>query len=253
MNDALGSPQSVLVLGGGSDIAAAIVRALVRDRARRVVLAGRKPERFEPLVEELRALGAEAVDLCEFDALVVDEHERVMDQAFDELDDIDLAIVAFGVHGPRGEAQLEHDGALDVVTTNFVGAVSVLLPLARRMVEQGHGAIVVLSSVAGERGRKKNFVYGSSKAGLDAFCEGLAARLAGSGVHLMVVRPGFVRTKLTSGFQAAPLATSAEDVAEATVDGLRRRADVVWVPAAVRWVMSFLRHVPRAVFRRLEI
>jgi decaprenylphospho-beta-D-erythro-pentofuranosid-2-ulose 2-reductase len=140
-----------------------------------------------------------------------------------------------------------------VARTNFLGAVSVLLPIADRMRAQGHGTIVALSSVAAERGRRSNFVYGSSKAGLDTFCQGLADRLHGSGVRLLVVRPGFVRSAMTRGLDPAPLATTPDDVARAIIDGLSGSAPVIWVPAKLRWVMSALRHLPRPLFRRLDI
>lgn len=253
MKDALGRVDRVLVLGAGSDIASAAARRLARGGARAFVLAGRKPDRFDALARELRALGAERAVTRDFDALDTDAHEAFVDDIFDACGDVDLALLAFGVHGERDEAQLEHDGAIDVVATNYLGAVSVLLPIAGRMRAQGHGTIAVLSSVAGERGRKKNFVYGSSKAGLDAFCQGLGDRLAGTGVDVLVVRPGFVRTKMTAGVRPAPLATTPEQVAEAILDGIRARADTVWVPPAMRWIMSALRHLPRPVFRRLEI
>jgi decaprenylphospho-beta-D-erythro-pentofuranosid-2-ulose 2-reductase len=112
---------------------------------------------------------------------------------------------------------------------------------------------VYLSSVAGERVRKSNFVYGSAKAGLDGFAQGLGDSLQGSGVQVMVVRPGFVRTKMTAGLEEAPLSTDADAVAEAIASGLRRNAHTVWSPAPLRFVMSALRHVPRAIFKRLEI
>jgi decaprenylphospho-beta-D-erythro-pentofuranosid-2-ulose 2-reductase len=112
---------------------------------------------------------------------------------------------------------------------------------------------VVLSSVAGERARRSNFIYGSSKAGLDAFAQGLGDALHGTGVHVMVVRPGFVRTKMTAGRAEGPMATTPEAVATAIEVGLRRRSETVWVPGALRLVMAALRHVPRAVFRRLPI
>jgi decaprenylphospho-beta-D-erythro-pentofuranosid-2-ulose 2-reductase len=149
----------------------------------------------------------------------------------------------------------EHDAAeaVRIVETNYTGAVSVLVPLAQAMRRQGHGRIVALSSVAGERARKSNFVYGSSKAGLDAFCQGLGDSLQGTGVRVMVVRPGFVHSKMTHGLEAAPLATDPESVAAAIVTGLGRGADTVWAPGTLRYVMAVLRHLPRVVFRRLPI
>jgi decaprenylphospho-beta-D-erythro-pentofuranosid-2-ulose 2-reductase len=167
--------------------------------------------------------------------------------------DLDIALLAFGVLGDQQAAEKDPAAALEVARTNYLGAVSVLLILASRMRDQGHGDIVVLSSVAGERGRRSNFVYGSSKAGLDVFCQGLADSLHGEGVRLLVVRPGFVRSKMTAHLEAAPLSTTPGAVASAIVDGLDRTRDVVWVPAKLRWVMSALRHLPRPIFRRLEI
>ncbi len=253
MNDALGSVQSALILGGGSDIALATARALVRSRCRTVVLAGRDPESFAPAAKELLALGATTVECIEFDALALDTHGAFVDTVFGRFGDIDLALVAFGVLGDQDLAERDAHEAVRIVETNYTGSVSVLVPLARAMRRQGHGRIVVLSSVAGERARRSNFVYGSSKAGLDAFCQGLGDSLQGSGVRVLVVRPGFVRSKMTHGMEAAPLATDPDAVATAIVTGLGRGADTVWVPAQLRIVMSVLRHVPRVVFRRLPL
>ncbi len=252
MRDGLGRLQSVLVLGGGSDIALAIVRALVAEGTERVILASREPSRLRTQADALRRLGASAVELVEFDGSDLDSHEAVVERAF-AAGDLDLVLVAFGVLGPERQRQLERDAALNVLHVNFVGAVSVILPVTACLRQQGHGTLAVLSSVAGERARASNFVYGASKAGLDSFCQGLGYELTSSGVHVMVVRPGFVKTKMTAGRPAQPLATTPEAVAAATLDGLRDRADVVWVPAAIRWAMRALRLLPRPVFRRLPI
>jgi len=131
--------------------------------------------------------------------------------------------------------------------------VSVTVPIVQRLVAQGHGAIVLLSSVAGERARKSNFVYGSSKAGIDAYYQGLADSLAGTGVQVLVVRPGFVVSKMTEGMSPAPLSTTPEAVAAAIARGLERGSTTVWVPPVMRLVMAGLRHLPRPVFRRLEL
>ncbi|HCO02392.1 MAG TPA: decaprenylphospho-beta-D-erythro-pentofuranosid-2-ulose 2-reductase [Actinobacteria bacterium] len=254
MRTGVGSVQSVLVLGGGSDIALATARRLVAGGARTVVLAGRKPDRFQPAVEELRRRGASRVEAVGFDAADPSAHATFVDGAFDLVGgDVDVVLVAFGVHGGRGDDQLSPGGALEVMTTNYLGAVSVLLHVVPRLRDQGHGRIVVLSSVAGERGRKKNFVYGSTKAGLDTFAQGLGDTLDGTGVGVTVIRPGFVHTKMTAGMPAPPLATTAERVAEAVERAIRTDAEIMWVPPAMRWVMSGLRHLPRSLFRRLEI
>jgi decaprenylphospho-beta-D-erythro-pentofuranosid-2-ulose 2-reductase len=253
MKDALGSVQSVLVLGGGSDIALATVRDLVRRRARTVVLAARDPASLQGAADDLRAAGATTVELVAFEARDTAAHDAFVTDVFERVGDGDLALLAFGVLGDQEEA--EHDGraAVDIAEVNYVGSVSVAVPIAQRMRTQGHGTIVALSSVAGERARRSNFVYGSSKAGMDAFFQGLGDSLVGSGVRVMIVRPGFVHTKMTDGMDAAPMSTTPEAVAAAIVQGLARGRETVWVPSTLRYVMSVLRHVPRPVFRKLPI
>jgi decaprenylphospho-beta-D-erythro-pentofuranosid-2-ulose 2-reductase len=246
VKDALGSVQSVLVLGGGSEIGLATARALVRGRARRVVLAARDPEALGPAADSLTAEGAESVQRVRFDALDYSSHEGVIADAFERAGDIDLGLVAFGVLG-------NEDDPVELASVNFVGAASVMTALAERMRQQGHGTIVLLSSVAGERARKSNYMYGASKAGIDAFAQGLGDSLAGSGVQVMVVRPGFVKTKMTAGRDPVPFSTTADAVAEAIVRGLARGSHTVWAPGALRGVMSVLRHVPRPIFRRLPL
>lgn len=253
MQDALGGVQSVLVLGGGSEIAQATLRRLVAHRTRTIVLAARDPAALAPQAEELRALGATQVETVPFDAAAFDTHEAFVDDVFDRIGDIDLVLFAFGVLGDQREAERDPSAATEIATVNYVGAVSVAVPVAARLRAQGHGTIVVLSSVAGERARRSNFVYGSSKAGLDAFFQGLGDSLVGTGVHVLIVRPGFVHTKMTEGMDPAPLATTPDAVAQAIVRGIERREEVVWVPPALRFVMSVLRHVPRPLFRRLPL
>ncbi|MBA2567467.1 MAG: decaprenylphospho-beta-D-erythro-pentofuranosid-2-ulose 2-reductase [Thermoleophilaceae bacterium] len=253
MRDALGLPQSVLVLGGTSEIGVATAAALAQRRARTVALGVRDPARAEAAAARIRAAGATTVEAVAFDADDPDSHERFVDEIFDRHGDIDLVLVAFGVLGDSDRSAVDGRVAADVIRTNFLGAVSVTVPLVRRLRGQGHGAIVVLSSVAGERVRKSNFVYGSSKAGLDGFAQGLGDSLHGTGVDVMVVRPGFVKTKMTAGLEPAPLSTTADTVASAILDGLARGAHTVWVPGALRFVMAALRHLPRPLFRRLDV
>ncbi|MDN0195270.1 decaprenylphospho-beta-D-erythro-pentofuranosid-2-ulose 2-reductase [Streptomyces sp. S.PNR 29] len=251
MKDAFGFPQSLLVLGGTSEIALATARRLIARRTRTVWLAGRPSPALEESAGHLRGLGAE-VHTVAFDALSPESHEGVLGKVFAE-GDIDMVLLAFGVLGDQAHDEREPASAVRVAQTNYTGAVSAGLVSARALQAQGHGSLVVLSSVAGERARRSNFIYGSSKAGLDAFAQGLGDALHGTGVHVMVVRPGFVRSKMTAGLEQTPLATTPEAVATAIELGLRRRSELVWVPGALRLVMSALRHVPRAVFRRLPL
>ncbi|HEX2563084.1 MAG TPA: SDR family NAD(P)-dependent oxidoreductase, partial [Acidimicrobiales bacterium] len=166
--------------------------------------------------------------------------------------DIDCVVLASGVLGEQSHLEDDPAAAAELAVTNYAGPVSALLHVARRLEEQGHGTVVVLSSVAAERARRSNFVYGSSKAGLDAFAQGLADSLVAAGVRVVVVRPGFVRSSMTEGRDAAPLATTPAAVAEAVAAALASGRETVWVPGALRYVMGALRHLPRPVWRRVS-
>lgn len=251
MKDAFGTPQSLLVLGGTSEIGLATARLLIARRTRTVWLAGRDTPALEEAATDLRALGAD-VRTVPFDALDRAAHTEVLGKVFTE-GDIDMVLLAFGVLGDQANDEADPPAAVRVAQTNYTGAVSAGLVCAAALQNQGHGSLVVLSSVAGERARRSNFIYGSSKAGLDAFAQGLGDAMDGTGVHVMVVRPGFVRTKMTAGLPDAPLATTPDAVAAAIEQGLRRRSETVWVPGTLRVVMSALRHVPRPLFRRLAL
>lgn len=251
MKDAFGTPQSLLVLGGTSEIALATARRLVARRTRTVWLAGRPSPALDEAAAGLRALGADTRTVP-FDALDPAAHEETLGKLFAE-GDIDMVLLAFGILGDQARDEDDPMSAVRVAQTNYTGAVSASLVCARALQSQGHGSLVVLSSAAGERARRADFIYGSSKAGLDAFTQGLGDALHGTGVHVMIVRPGFVRSKMTAGLAETPLATTPEAVAVAIETGLRRRSETVWVPGTLRVVMSALRHVPRPVFRRLPV
>jgi decaprenylphospho-beta-D-erythro-pentofuranosid-2-ulose 2-reductase len=253
--NALGSPQSLLLLGGTSEIGLAIAEQLVRDRTRRVVLAGRDLAALRTAGERLTELAGPTtldVTVLEFDAAERASHATVVERAFAG-GDIDIVVLAFGILGDQERAEADADHAVEIATVNYTAAVSVAVPVAEALRRQGHGVLVVLSSVAAERPRRSNFVYGSAKAGLDAFATGMGDALRGSGAHVLVVRPGFVTTRMTAHLPAAPLSTTPEAVARAVLAGARRRRDTIWVPPAFRLVMSALRHTPRAIFRRLPL
>lgn len=250
MKDALGSVQSVLVLGGTSEIALATVRALIAERASRVVLAVRDPARAAQAVAEFEATGAQVQTLA-FDATDRARHVAVVDDAFGHGGDIDVVLLAFGVLGDQPRDEVDPASTRAVIDLNFTAAAEVMVEVTERLRRQGHGTLVVLSSVAAERPRRANFVYGSSKAGLDAFAQGLSDAVRGTGVAVLVVRPGFVHTRMTAGMDPAPFATTPEVVAQAVVDGLRSGAHTVWAPAKLRYVMAVLRHLPRPLFRKL--
>ncbi len=255
MTDALSRPTSLLLLGGTSDIALATARALASPVLRRVVVAARPSATRDEVVARLRSDGVGGADgavAVDFDAALTEQHEAMLAEQF-AVGDVDVVVVAFGVLGDQADFELHPDHAVEAAQVNYVGAVSTCLRAAHHLRAQGHGSLVVLSSVAGERARTSNFVYGSTKAGLDSLASGLADSLHGSGVQVLVVRPGFVRSRMTEHLPDAPLSTTPEAVAEAVASGLRRGATVVYVPPVLRVVMSGLRHLPRPVFRRLPL
>lgn len=251
MNDAHGSPQTVLVFGGTSDIARAVLRRLAARRARTVILAGRDPDGLDTVARELHAAGVGAVETVAFEATDTDGHATLVDGVFDRHGDVDLVLVAFGELGDQAALERDPPAAARLATVNYVACVSVGLAVAARLRAQGHGNLVAMSSVAAERPRRSNFVYASSKAGMDAFFRGLGDALRGSGARVVVVRPGFVRTRMTAGMAPLPFATTPEAVADGVVSALASGAETVWVPSLLRWVMTVLRHLPGPVFRRV--
>jgi decaprenylphospho-beta-D-erythro-pentofuranosid-2-ulose 2-reductase len=250
MQNALQEPQTIVLLGGTSEIGRAIVDELLAPATRTLVLACRHPGTAQP---ERFGRDGLSVDVVPFDAADTASHERFVRELADRHGDLDVVIVAFGVLGSQAEFDADPEAAAQAVHVNYTGAVSTTLAVAAQMRRQGHGHIVVMSSVAGERGRSSNFVYGSSKAGLDAFAQGLGDSLAGSGVTVTVVRPGFVHTKMTRGLKSAPLSTTPREVAKVAVAGMKAGKHTVWAPPALRYVFIGLRHTPRAIFKRLPL
>ncbi|MFG1703652.1 SDR family NAD(P)-dependent oxidoreductase [Nonomuraea sp. M3C6] len=243
MKNALGAVDTVLLLGGRSEIGLEIVRLLVGLGASRVVLA----VRGELVPTEL---GAE-VHVVPFDALDVPAHGAVFAKAVELVGDLDVVISAFGVLGAQADYDADPAAAAQAVAVNYGAHVSVGLHAARVLREQGHGTLVVLSSVAGARVRRANFVYGSAKAGLDGFAQGLGDALHGSGARVLIVRPGFVIGRMTAGLTPAPMSSTPRQVALATVGALRDGAPSVWVPRALGPVFGLFRLLPRALWRRL--
>lgn len=246
MMNAFRQPQTVLVLGGRSDIAHAVVRRLVSPNLTTVILAQRSggDATLDDLPEHVRVV------VEEFDAAAHADHTAFVERVTAAHGDLDVVIQAFGQLGDG--VNDDPVAAAELVDVNMGGAVSSGLAVADRLRRQGHGALVVISSVAGVRTRPSNFVYGATKAGQDAFSTGLAHAVHGSGARVLTVRPGFVRSAMTEGLDEAPFACDPDDVAEATVKGLDGRSSVVWAPGILRWVFAALRVVPGFVWRRLD-
>jgi decaprenylphospho-beta-D-erythro-pentofuranosid-2-ulose 2-reductase len=246
--DAQGRPARILLLGGTSEIGIAILTALHAPRETEVLLAGRDEEALtatgQALPYQIRTLA--------FDATDVGSHAAVIDSAF-AAGAVDVVISAAGVLIPQPTLDRDPLAAGRMIQTNFTGHVTTLLGAAGHLRAQGHGTIVILSSVAAVRARKASFVYGAAKAGLDAFGQGLTDALHGTGVRVLLVRPGFVKGRMTAGMPAAPLATTPAVVGAAVAAALAKKDQtVVWVPGALRVLALALRLVPRPIWRRIR-
>lgn len=242
---------TALVLGGGSDIGLAIVRRLAHDGLERVVLAGRDPESIRAAVEAA-PIGVELADVVAWDALDVAAHEPLVAMAAERLGRIDVVVVAVGMLGHHAGLAMSPADADLLLRTNFTGPAAALSAVAHELERQGSATIVVLSSIAGVRARRSNFVYGAAKGGLDAYAQGLGDALIDSDVRVHVVRPGFVVSAMTVGLDPAPMATTPEVVADAVADVIGRPTNrVVWVPARLGPMMAVLRNLPAPLWRRV--
>lgn len=249
MSDTDYAPGSVVLLGGRSEIGVEVARRLAPGRV--VVLAARRSDDLEQETRVVLDAGATAVHCVEFDADRVADHPAVLSAIAEQHGPIGVAVLAFGVLGDQARAEQEAGHALAVVHTDYVAQISVLTHLASLMRAHGSGQIVVFSSVAGARVRRANYVYGSAKAGLDGFASGLTDALHGSGVRLLLVRPGFVIGRMTAGMTAAPFSSTPQQVADAVAHGLRKGSERVWVPGLLRPVIFGMRLLPQFVWRRL--
>ncbi|MDT7680245.1 MAG: hypothetical protein QOG57_555 [Pseudonocardiales bacterium] len=244
-------PGAVLLLGGRSEIGLAVLHRLVAGGTRTVVLAARRADQLDEQERALRTEGATSVHRVEFDADDLAGQRAVLDRAVGLAGPLDVVVVAFGVLGDQARAERDAAHAAAVVHTDYTAHVGVLTELATLLRAQGRGTIVVFSSVAGVRVRRANYVYGSAKAGLDGFASGLSDALAGSGVRLLLVRPGFVIGRMTEGMSPAPFSSTPDQVADATVRALGVGRGEVWVPAVLRVIFAGLRLLPRAIWRRM--
>ena len=243
--------RSALVLGAGSDIAVATLAELGTRGLDRVALAARDPRSAGDAARRVLPAAVEVFPI-RWDATDLSGHPPMLDAAAQHLGPIDLVICAVGALGHHAGFGMPGDQIEAMIRANFSGPATALAAVAQRLVDQGHGTIVVLSSVAGVRARRSNFVYGSTKAGLDLFAQGLGDAVRDHGVRVIVVRPGFVHSKMTTGLDAAPFATTPEVVARRIVDALDNpRRDVVSVPSLLGPLFAVIRSLPRPLWRRV--
>lgn len=254
MRDGLGRPQSIVVLGGTSELGLAIVEALSSVQLDTVVLGCRELDSGRAAADRLRVtLGRPDldVDVVAFDVTAVDTHQTFFVDLGSRHGDLDVVVLAAGVLADSDMLRDDPVAAARVADIGFSGPVGALTAAASHLRRQGHGTLVVLSSVAGRRVRARLAVYGAAKAGLDGFAEALGDDLWGSGVDVVVVRPGFVRTKMTRGLPEAPFATDAAAVGAATAEAVRARRRRVFVPWILGPITAVMRLVPAPIWRRI--
>lgn len=238
--------HSVLILGARSDIGKAIAHAFAA-LGHPIQLAARNASTLEPDQTDIALRYNVPVSLHEFDALDLSSHDAFVAQ-LPELPE--TAVCAVGMMGQQSQNEHDLEAAACVMRSNFEGPASILAVLASRFEERGHGTLVGISSVAGERGRATNYVYGSSKAGFTAFLSGLRNRLAKKGVHVVTVLPGFVATKMTEAMDLpAKLTTTPEHVASAVLGAVQRKRNVIYVKRIWRFVMLVIRNIPENIFK----
>lgn len=240
----------VLILGARSDIGLAVAHEFAR-RGHPIQLAARDAQTLETDRADIALRANVDVTLHEFDALATDGHETFLD-GLKMLPGI--AVSAVGLMGDQAENERDQAGASLVMRSNFEGPASVFAHLANRFAERGDGVIIGISSVAGDRGRATNYVYGAAKAGFTAFLSGLRNRLSGTGVHVVTVLPGFVATRMTEGMDLpARLTAAPEEVAKAIARAVERRRDVIYVRPIWRLIMTVIRAIPERIFKKMKI
>lgn len=239
----------VVIFGGRSEIGIELATRLAPGAT--VVLAARRAGELTEQIAAVSAAGAAAVHVAEFDADALDSHGPLVDAIIAAHGPIGTAVLAFGILGDQARAEKDAAHAAAIVHTDFVAQVSLLTVLSTTMQAAGAGRVVVFSSVAGVRARRANYVYGSAKMGLDGFAAGLTDALHGTGVQVLLVRPGFVIGRMTEGMSPAPLSSTPQQVADATARALRRGRGAVWVPAPLGLLAFAFRMTPRFIWRRL--
>jgi len=254
MKNGVGVAQNIVLFGGTSEIGQAILRRVVKPGVARVVLVSRNINQAEIASSSLADRFPE-VDFhhIRFDAADASSMADVVKAVTDEVGDIDVAIVAQGVLNEGVDYYSDPSALIEMANVNFTATMSLLYSLAQQVKSQGYGKLVLLSSVAGERVRKGNPAYGATKAGIDGFALALDHELVGTGASILVVRPGFVSTKMTQGMKKAPFSTDADAVAAIVEKGIASDKTVVWAPGVLRWLFLILKNVPLPVWRRLPL
>lgn len=244
-------PRTLLVLGGTSDIAIAAVQEMAGRGLERVVLAGRSADGLAAARARLDGHSLE-VDDVSFDAIDAAEHQAFFERMSSHFGPFEAVLLAFGVLGETFDLDTDPASAAELISVNFGGAASAALGATQMLAAGGGGTLAVISSITAVRPRKPNMIYGAAKAGLDTFCVTLNDALNHTPVNVMIVRPGFVHTRMTEGVEAAPFATTADVVGTDIADGFESGAEVVWSPGILKFVAPVLKALPRPLWRKIS-
>ncbi len=245
-------PLKILVVGATSAIAVAVARVYAQ-RGAAFYLVGRNEEKLTAVASDLHVRGASAAHVWVLDLDDTDGHPAMLQAATDGLQGLDIALIAHGILGEQAVAERDYAAAEQVFRTNLLSPISLLTWLGEYFAQQKRGTIAVISSVAGDRGRKSNYVYGSSKAGLTALLQGLRNRLDRLGVQVLTVKPGFVATPMTAHLPGGILFATPERVASGIVRAIERRKNVAYVPGYWRLIMGVIKVIPEFLFKRLNV
>jgi decaprenylphospho-beta-D-erythro-pentofuranosid-2-ulose 2-reductase len=242
----------ILIIGATSAIAEATARRYAKHGAR-FFLCARNAERLNALAADLAVRGASNVITEIMDANDFNQHEVVIDKAIAEIQGVDIALIAHGTLDNQQTCERDFAAAMTALNTNAISVISLLTHLANRFEAQKHGSIAVISSVAGDRGRKSNYVYGTAKSAVSTFMQGLRNRLHASGVHVLTVKPGFVDTPMTAGIRKGLLWAQPESIATGIESAIARKCEIVYLPFWWRFIMAVVRLIPESVFKRLSL
>ncbi|WP_334187244.1 SDR family oxidoreductase [Noviherbaspirillum sp.] len=244
--------QKILIVGATSAIAEATARRFAQQGAKLYLLA-RNQERMEGLARDLKIRGASSISHSVFDANNFDTHEAVLKRVIEELGGLDVVLIAHGTLGDQKACERDFKLALQEMNTNAISVMSLLTHLANFFEAQRSGSIAVISSVAGDRGRQSNYVYGTAKGAVSIFLQGLRNRLHKSGVNVLTIKPGFVDTPMTASFKKGPLWASADTIAEGIVKSVSKRRNEVYLPGWWGGIMMIIKSIPEGIFRKLSL
>jgi len=244
--------RRILIFGATSALAEATARRFAQD-GNRFFQVARDRVKLEALIDDLRVRGAAQVEGCVADARDFDRHQALVDDAFEALNGLDTALIAHGTLPDQRGCEASFQAARREFEINALGVMSLLTHLANRFERQGFGTIAVISSVAGDRGRQSNYVYGASKGAVSIFMQGLRNRLHSRGVRVLTIKPGFVDTPMTSAFDKGPLWVRPDNVAKGIYDAIEKNRDVVYLPWFWSPIMGVIRALPEAIFKRLRL